>query len=220
MSNSRAIKHGAGHGVRAAAVYVLLTIGTSLGCSASVPAGPGPLTPSLEIQLAAPTEPYFPGASISYLVYTVDSEGVYKLVTSGVTWTSSNPGVVRVDATSIPPLRAVGSGVSTVSATFGGLTASIPAYVRSLTTQPEIRFTFGLPLQVGSTSRTVALLTPGFSPGVTQEVTSVAAWTSSNPSVASVDRGIVAAHSVGTVEIRASYNGVSAWYQVSVPPIQ
>jgi hypothetical protein len=50
----------------------------------------------------------------------------------------------------------------------------------------------------------------------TQDVTSNASWSSSNPSIATVSGGTVAGVSEGNTQITASYNGYSAYAPVSV----
>jgi hypothetical protein len=74
----------------------------------------------------------------------------------------------------------------------------------------------GLVPGVGSSNQFSALAT--LASGSTQDVTSSATWSSSNPAVAAVSpAGIVTSLASGSVTISATYSGVAGSEQISVP---
>jgi len=69
---------------------------------------------------------------------------------------------------------------------------------------------------VGSSAQFSAMAT--LSSGATQDVTSTASWSSSNPSVAAVtSAGVVTALSSGSVTISATYSGIAGNDPITVP---
>jgi hypothetical protein len=132
----------------------------------------------------------------------------------GVTWTSSNPSVAVVDATGLVRSMAPGSAV---------ITASVEGLSGSAT------------LTVAQEPAGVVLVDPllelglGESAGYTAWVVDAngwliagrtVAWSSSNPSVIAIEAdGTAWAMAEGSATLTASWNGLSAAVEVTVPPV-
>jgi uncharacterized protein YjdB len=150
-------------------------------------------------------------------------------VTEQATWTSTNTAVATVSnaAGTKGSVSAIGPGTSTIRVTFGGRTASAPVTIARIT-GIQIRITnltgfpippISPPLTVGQNFQFYAMAT--FSNGTQQDVTSLATWTSSNPSVLFVNdavgaKGQATGITRGTAQVRASYQGFNAQQNVTV----
>jgi hypothetical protein len=76
-----------------------------------------------------------------------------------------------------------------------------------------------LTISCGGGARTVACeALAHYSDGTVQSVTAQAAWSSSDATIAGIARGIVTSLRGGTFEVAASYQGVTARVQLTVPP--
>lgn len=140
-----------------------------------------------------------------------------------ITWSSSNPKIVSVspDKTTLRcTVNALASGNVTITATSSnGKTAQCkirveaPIYSLALTN-------LNAESDTPSTSATMyagktLTLTADYMPKDTTSDTTIA-WSSSNPSVASVANGKVTAHSKGTAIICATIAGITASYEIIV----
>ena len=140
------------------------------------------------------------------------TDGTSQDVTNSVTYTTSNPNVVTVDANG--NLHGVGSGRATVTATLGSAstTATVNITMVALTslaiTPANVSLADGLSQQLTATGT--------FADGSTQNLTNTVAWTSSNAQVAPVSStGKVSAMGVGAVTITATTDNMSATDQVT-----
>lgn len=122
---------------------------------------------------------------------------------NGTAWSSSNTAIATVDANGRVTPVANGQVVisARVQSTVGGVTLTLSGVVT-----------------VTSITVTCTAQTEGYqcaavanrSDGSTQQVTSLAAWTSSNTTVATVDQsGLVRNRTTGQTEIRATYQNVT-----------
>lgn len=156
----------------------------------------------------------------TFAAYSLDSDGTFRLVTLQTTWTSSDPGVVRLEGSSNDParFRALAPGTATITARYQDVTASFPIVVlEPVAVYPRLVLTMGNPGLVGRVAQTTAWLEPRASVG--ENVTARAQWTSSDSAVATVDQdGTIRAVGIGTTVIRASFEHVSAFYWLSVAP--
>ena len=147
------------------------------------------------------------------------SDGSTAAVSSGQTFTSSNPAVATVNATGL--VTTVGVGTTTVTVTDSGKTASVtftvsaaPATLTSITVSPVTTTA----LNVGSTRQLTA--TGGFSDGGTATLGSGTTWASSAPAVASVSSsGLVSGVSAGSAVITVANGGVTAQTTVTVAAV-
>jgi uncharacterized protein YjdB len=139
------------------------------------------------------------------------ADGSTQDLTSAVTWTSSNASFATVSnaagtrgvATGIAP------GTSTISAVFAGQVGTAALTVTNATLV-SLGISPGSPnINLGSTQSFVA--TGTFSDGSTMNLSSQAAWSSSNVNFAVINsQGVATSVSSGTTTITATLNGVSA----------
>jgi hypothetical protein len=210
--------------LRAALVTALYVASTS--CTASYPTEPTKARPvALYLAYAAPKGRAAPGSNnvingYSFTAYTIDTDGAYERVTDRAAWSSSDEGIVRSLTTLSPSISrsflAVSPGSATVTARFQGLEATAPVLIVEsavLSATPRIDLTWNGQNSVGTVSSARAFFrTPN------QDVTGFASWTSSNPEVATVDRGTIRAVSSGTTMITANIDGLVDWFWFSVVP--
>ena len=205
---------------------LLTLVATITGCDASYPVAPSQAAPitGVRIQYIFGTGDIILGVSGTtttlFYAYSTDADGVYRDVTSRVAWSSSNAAVVRQLGTSPGFFQAVGGGTAQVIATYEGFSDAITVIVRPVR-PPFPYLTISLDvssLMVGATGRAQALMQVAV--GSTQDVTSMAAWATSDPSIVAVSAGQVTAVAPGTVELTASFNGLTTRYGFSVRPRQ
>jgi hypothetical protein len=125
-------------------------------------------------------------------------------------WSSSNTDVATVDAAG--RVRATGEGTAQITATHAALSASVGAEVAAIVETIDVA-PASSSVGVGQTLQLTASARDRNGNGLTRSFT----WTSSSPSVASVDAdGLVTAHEGGTATISASRNGASGNATVTV----
>ncbi len=125
-----------------------------------------------------------------------------------VTWTSSDPAVASVDADGT--VTAVGVGTATITAKAGDVTATCTVTVEPKPTSGVVLDQAALSLDIGATATLAATVLP--EDATDKTVT----WTSSDPTVATVDNGIVTAVAAGTTTITAAAGDQSATCSVTV----
>jgi trimeric autotransporter adhesin len=194
------------------------------GCNASYPFQPSnPVPTSLRIIYQAAMGPALVGQSFGFTAYVLDSYGGVQDVTANATWLSSNTNVIALVAN---PSRftAIAPGVADISATYQGMSNTLSLSVIEADRQfPSLAIT-GLstlpPRAVGQTASLSAVLR--FSVSQSQNVTSQAIWSSSDPDVLTVtldgSSATVTGMTVGTAVITATFNGLTANYGLSVHP--
>lgn len=135
-------------------------------------------------------------------------------VTEKATWSSSDTSVATVEDGTV---KIVSTGKATITATYYGEQAKVDIYVRApyeailLTPSGDQTIFIGETLAVNAGVRVKA--------NETQDVSNSAEWTSSNKLVATVsDTGVVTAKAAGSTTIKASYQGVSKSFKVTVLP--
>src|SRR5438874_1902375 len=154
------------------------------------------------------------GATQQFRATGTYTDGSTADLTSSVTWSSSDPGLATVDANGLA--TGVGVGTATVSATSGAVRGSAfmqvtPAVIASLAVDPVLAS-----VPAGATQQFRA--TGTYTDGSTADLTSSVTWSSSDPSLATVDaNGLATGVSVGTATISATSGAVrgSAFIQVT-----
>jgi hypothetical protein len=166
-----------------------------------------------------PVHYFVPSRSVNVIAYLVDSNGMYTDVTSQVHWVSTRPDVVSLRQGVVTIATAMTPGDSEIHASYQMLADTLPLTVRPFEDFQEssLRLQFSAPLFAGRTALAAASLV-GPDEGVTEDVTSLAAWASSNSQVLTVHEGRITAHKPGTARITVSYGGYVDDCIVSVQP--
>ncbi len=177
----------------------------------------------LSIGPANPTIPV--GGTQQFTATATFQNGSTAVVTSLATWSSSDNTRATIQNTgqANPGLATAVSAASpapNIQATFEGSTALTLLYISSNAPQNGLSLGVVNPsLSPGATLQIVSVA--DYTDGSSKPVTSLTAWTSSNPAVATVSSatpGLVSALSAGQATITATDNGFSATAALTVSP--
>jgi hypothetical protein len=151
------------------------------------------------------------------------SDGSTQVLTTEVTWGSSNTAVVAISNASGSAGLATGVGVgsATITARFAGITGSTTLSVINATLQAIVVTPVNPSITVNGSQQFLAMAS--YSGGVTQDITKSVKWTSSKKSVASVSngfntRGLAKAVGAGTTTISAAKSGIVGSTVLTVTP--
>ncbi len=152
------------------------------------------------------------GATRQLTATALYNNGASQDVTALASWQSSNSTVASVSTSGLVTANAVGT--ATITASYrgysGSTTITVPRTITALSVSPS-----SITLSPGSGYQLTA--TAAYDDGTTTNVTSSAAWSSSNTAVASVSAGgYITASSTGTATIAAVYGGYSSSMTVTV----
>ncbi|MFD0694477.1 Ig domain-containing protein [Paenibacillus sp. GCM10027628] len=137
------------------------------------------------------------------------SDGTTKDVTGSATWKVSS---YKLGTVSDGLFTATGSGKTTITASFGGKSVSIPVEIDTLKyLKTDV---VKVDLREGSSAEVEALAT--YTDGSELDVTKPALWTSSNILVADVKDGIIKATGKGSARITVSYSNMKTTIVVNV----
>ena len=139
------------------------------------------------------------------------SDGSLHDISRDVDWMSSNAMVADIN-TSRGIATGYTPGTTTISATLDGVTSTTPLTISSATIR-----TIQVATQAGETNATSPLFGTErlqaiayFSDGHWQDITRMALWESSDPTIGSIDgAGVVQTHQIGNVRISATYGTVT-----------
>jgi 6-phosphogluconolactonase (cycloisomerase 2 family) len=172
--------------------------------------------PTLRYITVAPTTATIDATTTQqFSATTYYSDGTQTVATSTAGWSSSNPAVATVDANGVA--TGLTNGITTITATFGGLSASasltVARTLESITIAPATAS-----VAAGQTKQYTATGTYLLSDGTTTtaDITSVANWTSSNTAVATIDstqdgtNGLATTLIAGSSTIAANLNGINS----------
>src|SRR5262245_24761043 len=193
------------------ALLICFTVIAAIACRASYPATPTDSTPvGFQVYFRSPVGFASVGSSYRFDAYTLRADGAYEDVTMQVTWSSSDPAVLRpnvITTGSFPGLFFVGTapGSAEIIARYEGFLSSWPMHVirSDRRVYPILVTTGSLPRVVGERSQSGARIDE--SATVSRVVTDLADWSSSNAAVATVERGLITAIAPGTVQITVTY---------------
>jgi uncharacterized protein YjdB len=133
-------------------------------------------------------------------------DGSTQLLTS-VTWSSSANNVGKIDASS-GVAAAVGTGNTTISASVGSVSGSTVLTVSGANLVSIAITPANSSMAIGASTQLTA--TGTFSDSSTQDLTSLAAWSTSNPAIATVSQtGAVTSISSGSIQISAYFSGIT-----------
>ncbi len=137
------------------------------------------------------------------------SDGSTRNLTTTAIWTSSTPGIVTSDPSGMSMGTASEVGITTITASAGGVSGQTtltvtPAALEGLSVTPA-----SASIQLGTTQQFEA--TGTFTGGSAQNVTSLVTWTSSAPSVATINAvGLAQSGGDGRTSITASTGSITA----------
>lgn len=154
-----------------------------------------------------------PGATTQLAVTTRDASGNV-LTGRTVTWSSGAQSVATVNGTGL--VTAVAPGTATITATSEGKTAQATITVNPIPVETVELTIPSATLQVGETSTLTAVAKS--SNGTTLTGRTIT-WTSSEPSVATVNNGVVTAVAPGQTTITATSEGKNATGSITVVPV-
>jgi len=171
------------------------------------PTAPAPAAPT--VTSVAVTSPGTSGATFQLTAMARLSDGTSRDVTQTATWVSSNTQFATVSATGFVTVQA--SGETDLRATYLTVSGSTHAVVVRIQV---------IAVTITGSSRGDAVFqltaTARLSDGTTPDVTSLAAWDSSNDSLATVSSsGLVRVGADGEVDIRAAYQGATDVWHLS-----
>lgn len=175
------------------------------------------LPPLQSISISANSASIFAGSTDQFAAIGTFSDGSTQNLTNSVIWTSSNPAVATVSATGLATGLAPGS--SNITAAQNGVSSNAVSLTVSAVTSPATlqSITVTAPkssLPIGSSESLTAMGT--FSDGTTQNLTSSAGWTASNPGAVSIGNGALAlAAGVGQSVISATQAGITGTATIS-----
>ncbi|WP_421252410.1 Ig-like domain-containing protein [Aeromonas sp. 600724] len=157
------------------------------------------------------------GEQLQLIVMATYSDSTSSDITSSVTWDVDNTAIATVAPDGL--LTGASEGTATVTATKDGQTSTatanvIAAIITELRITPE---TADIP--VGQTAQMQAFAV--YSDLTTADVTDVATWSRSEPSVVTVTKGLVTGVRAGSSTVNAIYDGISSKQpaQVTVTPL-
>lgn len=174
----------------------------------------GPSVP-VALVLGPPGASVASGATLQLSATLIFSDTTTVDVTSAVTWSSSNPSVTIFSS---GVLRSVSVGTTQIHASYNGIEAA----PLTITVGPHVLVSIDLQpvaptLPLGFTHQLTASGT--YSDGMTEDLTTAVTWSSSNPSVATVDAaGLVQSVSAGVTTITALLGTVEASTVVTLGP--
>jgi len=190
-----------------------------VSCTASYPTEPTKAAPAALVIIQGARGRVPVGNSLlSFGAYTIDDDGAFEMVTDRATFEAADTGIVSPFSRGV--FQAVGAGTTTITARFGGLTASVPIVVFDSRTvaYPRLVIFYTTPGTVGARAQSNAQL-QRTSQSANENVSSQATWSSDNPQVATVDaNGLITGVGIGTALISAHFEGLSDWYWLSIVP--
>jgi len=182
----------------------IVNAAAALGSSTPPPA---PTLSSIAVTPASATVDI--GGTQQYTAVGTYSNGDPEDITSSVTWRSSKTRVATIDSSGL----ATGAkrGTTTITATLDGITSNQATLTVSAAAAPTLSSIDVTPasasITVNGTQQFTA--TGRYSDGSTQDITSSAAWSSSNALVASISSsGLATGTGIGTAYITATLAGI------------
>ena len=205
-------------------LFCALILALMTGCGGGEGGGSSPATNTLVSLALSPINPSFSKGTVRQFTATgTYSDNSTQDVTTSATWTSSAAAVATISNATGANGRAtsVAAGTTTITAAIGGVSAST-----TLTVTPGTL----LSLAVSPTNPSISLGSPQqftaagtYSDNSTQDVTTLATWTSSAAAVATISNatganGQATSVAVGTTTITAAIGDVSASTTLTVTP--
>jgi trimeric autotransporter adhesin len=153
-----------------------------------------------------------PATSVNCRATATFSDGSTLVITNYVTWTSSASTVASVSP--FGAVTALSGGIATISAQFGSVSgeSTITVDATPLTSIQISPPTASIAQQTGVQLHAIGT----FADGNTQDLTNFALWTSSAPSVATINEGFASGLESGTATIVALFGGQAGTADLTV----
>jgi trimeric autotransporter adhesin len=196
-------------------LLALLFLGLLPACSNKNSSVKTPTLTSIQVTLSSPS--VAAGLPDQLTATGEYSDGTSKDLTASVAWTSSDMNVATI-VSGTGAVTTLTQGSAKITGTLSGVSGSVTLTVNAPTITK---------LAVSSTSASIArgttvqfTATATLTTGTTENATGLVTWSSSNPSVASVNvngaQGLTMGVTAGTATITATANGVSAGANLTV----
>ena len=149
------------------------------------------------------------------LIYTLNGskDSIVEDITSEAVWTTSNSSIAKVDDGTI---ELVGTGTVTITAKLKGKSDSISLVVSSPYKSISVSSDKQIELEVGEDDKQLQATVVLKADGKVDTITDSALWTSANPNIASVEKGLVKPVGPGKTTITVSHLGVTTSIEVVV----
>lgn len=210
----------------------IATVNSSTGLASSVGAGLATISAAYQnltglaslkivslttVSVAPSAASALPGTTQQFTAVAQFSDGTVSEVDTSALWSSSNPGVATVTNTGLASTLANGS--TTITATYGGMTASGVLNVRTLSSVSVAPANASL--AKGTNQQFTA--SANYTDGTSSDITRLVSWSSSNSSTARISnipgsQGFVTTVAAGTVTITATYGSANASTSLTVTP--
>jgi len=195
-------------------IIVSVTLG-AVGCGVSTTAttpsttnSPAGTLSSIVVTPASPDDLAL-GTTLQLKATGTYSNGSTLIISSRVTWTSTDPKIATVSPLGVVTSAATGN--TGITASLSGMSSNVINLTVSAPTLSSIEVTFDSfnNLAVGATQQFTA--TGTYSDSSTQDITSEVTWASSSPDIAAIsDAGLAKGLADGKTDITASLSGVTA----------
>ena len=166
------------------------------------------------LNIIPPTVSLAPGETTQFRAIASLADGTTQDVTAAVTWSTLQPNIAATSGGGF--VNALQTGSTTVSAQGTGFSGSASVNVSqpmSLSIVPS-----SVSMVIGSYRQLRAIATMG--DGSTQDVSSLATWTSTQPGIVTVSgTGSINGAQVGSTSVSAQYSGQTAWASITVMPL-
>ncbi|MGL5815433.1 MAG: beta strand repeat-containing protein [Aeromonas sp.] len=189
------------------------TLTGSVGSVTSNPVSLSVTNPSVnQIDLSATASTLAAGTKTQLTAVANYSDGSSQNITGLVSWSSSDSNVATVDTSG--EVTAVAPGTATITGSFGGQTSTLTITVTAATVSAIQISTPLASLALGTNGQLKALAT--YSDNTVVDVTSQASWSSSSPTLVSVDaNGQIKALAVGSAIISGSLGGTTSTISIA-----
>jgi uncharacterized protein YjdB len=155
-----------------------------------------------------------PGTSSQFQAIATLTGGATEDITTLVAWSSTQPGLASVSSGGL--VTAVQVGAPTIQALINGITGSATVNVVSPATLSIVPSP--LSMSLGSSRQLRAIAT--FNDGTTEDVTATAVWSSTQPTIVSVNSGGgVTGQTMGSTTVLAQNDGLTASVNITVMPL-
>ncbi len=196
---------GLATGAGAGTAHISVTVAGDHATTQTITVTPATLV-SIAITPATPT--FAKGTTQKFTAIGSFSDGTTQDLSNEVVWSSSTPQTATIDDFGLASSGVPGS--TKISSTFRGVTGSSgvvqvsSAVLTSLAVSPTT-----VQIAKGTSQRLTA--TGTFSDGTTQDLSSTVTWSSSSPTVASIDaNGVATGNSVGSAQMTAAFESSTA----------